>query len=421
MAQESTQTTSGLELQRPAQEYWEPLKSEEGPIWCPLISVDDHVLELGSVFDDVPAKYRDSAPRMITDDSGALSWVIDGEEVVVSAKNAASGRPMDEWRDDSLRMDEMRRAVWDPVSRLADMDSAGIWASLNFPSIVWGFAGTRFSKMSDASVGLGCLRTYNDWMINGWCGANPDRYIPCQLPWLADAEVAANEIRRNADRGFRAVSFSENPKGLGFPDIYSDYWDPFFAACAETETVVNLHVGSSGATRDGAVGADIVRVALFPLNGIEALIEWVAAKVPIRHPSIKIVLSEGGASWVPFAIERLNRADRQRDSIGGWDSTDPHPVDLVRRNFWFASLEDPSAFRLLDVIGEDRVMVETDYPHPDTTWPDSQAMVLRDLSRLDRETIRKICYKNAADLYRHPLPPNEAPFTGTLELAATVS
>jgi predicted TIM-barrel fold metal-dependent hydrolase len=419
MTGQSQTTLNKAEPQFPAQEYWAPLHSEEGPIWCPLISVDDHVLELGTLFDDVPAKFRESAPRMITDDKGALSWLIDGELVGVSAKNAASGRPMDQWRDDSLRLEDMHRGVWDPLSRLQDMDSAGIWASLNFPSIVWGFAGTRFSKMKDASVGLGCLRTYNDWMLDSWCAADRNRYISCQLPWLADAQIAADEIRRNADRGFRAVSFSENPQGLGFPDIYSDYWDPFFAACAETETVINLHVGSSGATRDGAVGADMVRVALFPLNGIEALIEWVAAKVPIRHPTIKVVLSEGGASWVPFAIERLNRADRQRDSIDGWDHSDPHPADLVNRNFWFASLEDPSAFRLLDVIGEDRVMVETDYPHPDTTWPDSQAMVRRDLGRLDANVVRKICFENAAKLYRHPLPPNEAPFTGTLELAAS--
>jgi predicted TIM-barrel fold metal-dependent hydrolase len=407
------------ESQLPTEPHWAPLRSADGPIWCPLISVDDHVFESGGLFDDLPVKLRESAPRLVTDDRGVLSWLIDGERVAVSAKNAAMGRPMDDWRDESLRHEDMHRGVWDPVARLRDMDVAGIWASLNFPSIVWGFAGTRFSKMKDPALGLACLRAYNDWMLNVWCAADPSRYIPCQLTWLADAEIAADEIRRNAARGFRAVSFSEAPNGLGFPNIYSDYWDPFFAACAETDTVVNLHVGSSGSTRDGAVGADIVRVVLFPLNGIEALVEWIAAKVPIRHPDIKVVLSEGGASWVPFALERLNRADRQRDAIGGWERSDPHPVDLVNRNFWFASLEDPSAFRLLDVIGEDRVMVETDYPHPDSTWPDSQAMVVRDLGRLRADTVRKVCYENAAGVYRHPLPPNEAPFKGTLELATT--
>jgi predicted TIM-barrel fold metal-dependent hydrolase len=388
-------------------------------IWCPLISVDDHVLEPDTLFATVPQRFRDVVPRMTVNAEGHMFWLIEGESVPVSKKNAASGTPMDEWRDDSLRFGDMQPGIWDPVARLKDMDTGGIWASLNFGSIIWGFAGTRFAKMQDQGAGLACLRAYNDWMINEWCAADLNRFIPCQLPWLADATVAAGEIRKNADRGFRAVSFSENPAGLGFPSIYSTYWDPFFAACAETETVVNLHVGSSGATREGpADSPDMVRVALFPLNGIEAFVEWVAAKISLRHPEIKIALSEGGASWVPFALERLNRVYEQRFSINGWDVSDPHPFELIRNNFWFASLEDPSAFRLLDVIGEDRVMVETDYPHPDSTWPTNQALLERDLGALPTETVKKICFANAAALYRYPLPPL---FEGSALLTASSS
>jgi predicted TIM-barrel fold metal-dependent hydrolase len=389
------------------------------PVWCPLISVDDHVLEPPTLFDGVPSKLRDAVPQMVTDDRGLPYWLIEGERFGVSGMNAATGRPMDEWRVESIRYEDMRRGVWDPAARLADMDAAGIWASVNFGSLTWGFAGTRFAKMKDTAAGFASLQAYNNWMLDVWCATDLNRYIPCQLPWLADSHIAAEEIRRNADRGFRAVSFSENPEGLGFPNIYSDYWDPFFAACSETDTVVNLHVGSSGATREGTVDSpDMVRVALFPLNGIEALVDWVSAKVPMRHPGIKIVLSEAGVSWVPFAIERLNRADRQRTSSEWWGPSDPPPVELVNRNFWFASLEDPSAFRLLDIIGEDRIMVETDYPHPDSTWPDSQGLVRRDLSDLPDATVRKICFENAANLYRHPLPPNEGAFRGTLERAS---
>jgi hypothetical protein len=78
---------------------------------------------------------------------------------------------------------------------------------------------------------------------------------------------------------------------------------------------------------------------------------------------------------------------------------------VLRRNFWFASLEDPSGFRMLDIIGEDHVMVETDFPHMDSTWPDCQGMIRGELSHLPRATIAKVCYENACGLYGHPLPP----------------
>jgi predicted TIM-barrel fold metal-dependent hydrolase len=100
--------------------------------------------------------------------------------------------------------------------------------------------------MADPLLGLACLRAYNDWMLDRWCASHPDRFIGCQLPWLRDVEVAAAEIRANAERGFKAVSFSENPEALGLPSLHSGRWDPFFPACAEAGTVVNLHIGSSG-------------------------------------------------------------------------------------------------------------------------------------------------------------------------------
>jgi len=279
---------------------------------------------------------------------------------------------------------------------------------LCFPSVVWGFAGWRFARLRDPEVGLAALRAYNDWMIEEWCATDLDRYIPCQLTWLADAEIAAAEIRRNAERGFRSVSFSENPEGLGFPGIHDGYWDPFFAACEETGTVINLHVGSSGRTTNPSSQSPTDAVAaLFPISGIETVVDWIFAKIPIRFPGLRIALSEAGVSWVPMVIERLRRAYRMVEASDNWSSTDPDPVDLLHQTFYFTSLEDPSAFRLLDIIGVDRVMVETDFPHMDSTWPESQGMVRSQLEGLGRDAIEKICFRNAAALYQHPLPPDE--------------
>jgi len=379
-------------------------------VFCPLISVDDHALEPPTAFEGrVPAALADRVPRVEVDESGLPWWRVDDRRLPILFANGAAGRELREWKGASrCTYEDFRPSVSDPVARLHDMDLTGVWASLCFGSTLWGFAGTAFSKMRDPEVGLASLRAWNRWMLEEWCATDPNRFIPCQLPWLRDPQLAADEIRRNADLGFRAVSFSENPEGLGFPSIYGPAWDPFFRACAETGTVVNLHTGSSGrVTNPSSDSPPEVIAALFPVSGIETVVDWIYARVPVRHPELSIVLSEAGLSWVPMVIERLRRAHRMVPASEVWAAGDPHPVELLHRNFYFASVEDPSGFRMLDVVDPDHVMVETDFPHMDSTWPGCQAMVRGELQGLPSAVVRKVCFENAARLYRHPVPPPE--------------
>jgi len=385
-------------------------------LWCPLISVDDHVLEAPDMFEGrVPHSLADAAPKLIDDENGLPHWVFEDQRLAISLANGSSGRPLHEQTMAAQKYSDFRRGVWDVHTRILDMDVNGVWASLCFPAIPFGFAGTAFNRMKDPELGLACLRAYNDWLIEEWCGAYPDRFIPCQLPWMADPTIAAQEIVANAERGYRAVSFSENPEKLGFPHLYGNHWDTFFQACEETDTVINLHVGSSGSIhRPSSYSPGEVTVALFPLNGMEAIADWIYSKVAVRYPRLKIVLSEAGVSWVPMMIERLGRAWRQRDASTWWTDADPNPVDVLHRNFWFTSIEDPSAFRVLDLIGPDKVMLESDYPHGDSSWPETQAMFKRDLGHLDVETIERICFRTAGGLYRHPEPPADLLASSTI-------
>jgi predicted TIM-barrel fold metal-dependent hydrolase len=376
-------------------------------LWCPVISVDDHAFEPSTLFDRVPAHLRDQAPRVVQDGWRPM-WQIGEKKFPMVGVDGAAGRPDTETRVVGMRLEQFRTGVYDLDARVADMNMNGVWASLNFPSTLWGFAGTRLNKLPTQELALACIRSYNDWMLEDWCGSYPDRFIPCQLPFLADVEIAAQEIYRNADRGIHSVSFSENPYGLGYPSIHSGHWDPFLKACAETGTVVNLHVGSSGSLHQASPDApSIATSALFPVNGIEAVLDWIFSKIPIRFPDIKLVLSEAGMSWVPMVQERLDVAYRRRRETSTWTDADPHPRDVLSRNFWFTSIEDPAGFRMLDLIGEDRVMVETDFPHPDGTWPGSQGIFKEQMEHLPVSTIKKICFENAANLYQHPLPNNE--------------
>jgi predicted TIM-barrel fold metal-dependent hydrolase len=379
-------------------------------LYCPIISPDDHAFEPADTFTSrVPARFVDQVPRVETDDEGFPYWLLNGNKVSFSMGNSAVGRPTSEWDQGKQKWEDMRRGIYDVDARVADMDLCGVWAQLCFPSIPWGFAGNRFVRMVDPEVGLASVRAYNDWHLNEWCAKYPDRFISCQVAWLGDPKVAAQEIIANAALGFRSVTFIENPEVLGLPSIYSLEWDPFFRACEETGTVINLHVGSSGVVHSPSKDSTTeVITALFPMHGVFSIVDWIFARIPLRFPNLKIVLSEAGVSWVPMVIERLDRAVRSTIATSDvWKASDPTPVELLHRNFWYTSIEDPAAFRMLDLIGVDKVMVETDYPHRDSTWPECQAMIRQELQHLDAATVRKLCYENAADLYRHPLPPTE--------------
>ena len=93
---------------------------------------------------------------------------------------------------------------------------------------------------------LAVTRAWNDWFYEDWYSPHPDRIVPMGITFLGDAELGAAEIRRNAARGFRAVTLPEQPHRIGMPSIFSGWWDPIIAACAETDTVICLHVGSTG-------------------------------------------------------------------------------------------------------------------------------------------------------------------------------
>lgn len=302
-----------------------------------------------------------------------------------------------------IAFEKLRPGTYRIDDRVRDMDGNGVVASLNFPSAIFGFAGQRFLRMTDADLGLASMRAYNDWILEGWAGPHPERIIPCQVTWLADPAVAAEEIRRNTARGFKAVAFTENPEKLGLPSIYLPHWDPFLAACEETGTVVNLHVGSSSETMFPSSDSDpAVLGVLFPVNGFAAAADWLFAKVPVRFPGIRIVLSEGGIGWVPILLDRLSymgRADDRRSAFGGLT-----PVEVFRRNFWFTTFSDETTLALRHQIGVDRIMFETDYPHSDSSWPQTQAIVSAQLEGVPQPEADQMTFRNAAALYRHPLP-----------------
>ena len=130
--------------------------------------------------------------------------------------------------------------------------------------------------------------------------------------------------------------------------------------------------------------------------------------IPLRHPKLRIALSEGGASWVPALIDRLEYVMSHSGRAGNseWAQSELTPVEALHRNFWFCMLDDPSAIALRERIGIDRLMLETDYPHADSTWPNTQDLVAKRFIGVPPEDVARITHRNASELFRHPLPVN---------------
>ncbi len=307
---------------------------------------------------------------------------------------------------DPANFSDMRRGCWDPEARIADMDVDGVWASLHYPSLIAGFAGTTFARCSDPDLGLAAVRAWNDWHIEEWVGDRTERFVPLQIPWLADPEVAAQDIRRNAARGFKAVSFLENPVDMRLPSMHTDHWDPFLAACEETETVVCLHCASSGWSASRSPGAPLeLLTTLFPVNALVTCADWLWSGVPVRFPKLRICLAESGIDWVPMLINRIDYVmDHSASGERAWPDPVHHPTDVLRRNFWFGVIDLTSSLVLRHHIGLERIVLESDYPHADSTWPDTAIRASNALADLPDDEVDRICWRNATELFGHVAP-----------------
>jgi predicted TIM-barrel fold metal-dependent hydrolase len=214
---------------------------------------------------------------------------------------------------------------------------------------------------------------------------------------LWDAELAAAEVRRNAERGCHAVCFSEIPPHLGLPSIHSGYWDPFFAACQETQTVVCMHIGSSSRMPATSGDAPVAVAATLSFgNAMASLSDFLFSGVLVRFPELKLAYSEGQIGWLPYILERADDVWLEHRAWGGVADIIPEPPSTYYyRQVYGCFFRDQHGLDSLDKVGVDNITFETDYPHTDSTWPDSEAVAARMMADLTPEVRYKVLRGNA--------------------------
>lgn len=402
-----------------------------------IISVDDHVLEPPDLLQSrLPARYRDRGPRIArlrvrregarwfeaADGNWCDVWLYDDLFSPLIMLSAAVG--FDHLSFDVTTFDEVRPGAWRQKERLEDMDTNYCDAAICFPNTLPRFCGQTFAEREDKELALLCVQAYNDWMIDEWCAAAPGRYIPLTLIPLWDPAEAVKEIQRTADKGSRSIAFSENFEPLGLPTVNSPtrYWDPVFAAAQECQQVFSIHIGSSSTMYKVASDSPfIANMSLGLIRPAGCLLSWIFGGIFQRFPKIQVALSEGSIGWIPWVLERARQV---HDIQGHWvargiqfegvsegahgkfdSSIDLWAIDVYRdyrEHFYGCFIDDATGLRMLDVVGEDNVMVEMDYPHSDSTWPDTLKLSKErlDEAAISGEVQQKILRGNAEKLYR---------------------
>lgn len=391
-------------------------------MWTPpaglprIVSLDDHVVEPPNLWvDRLPERYRPTGPSVVRergrltlkggyvkDEDGRACdvWEYEDLRVPLTEAQASAGMDPTSVTFDCTTFDEIRVGCYEPKARIDDMELNHVEGSVCFPNTFTRFCGQTFLEAKDRTLAGLCVRAYNDWMVDEWCGDSDGRLIPLCLVPLWDPEQAVAEVRRNAARGCRAVCFTEIPPYLGLPSIFSGHWDPLFDACAETGTVIFMHIGSGSkflTTSDDAPASNIF--SLMFVNAAMSMTDWLGSGLFERYPTLRVCFAECQVGWIPFLLSRLDRVWSDHVRMSELDLPKP-PSAYFRSNVYTTFFDDPHGMRCIDEIGAENVSFETDYPHADSTWPTSGKVVEDLAALLDPVALEQVVRSNAIRLLR---------------------
>ncbi len=335
----------------------------------PLVSSDSHVIEPPDLWEhQLPEGLRDQAPKYPPRQVG----------------NAFQAHP----------------GGWDPEERIKEMAVDGVSGEVLYPSLAMDQFGLENAALQEA-----CFRVYNDWLIE-YCSYAPERLFGIGMIATYEVVTAVAELERCKRTGLRgAIIWQVPPDELSFA---SEHYDPFWEAAQELEMPVSLHILTGKPYGPGVVGGGGRRTAVQGLrsavntkvyHAMNALCDIICSGVLERFPRLKVVLVENEISWLPFVLSQWDKYWKR----GTMDSplTAP-PGEYFQRQVYRTFFNDPPSHWLFPDWGVANCMWSNDFPHPNSTWPNSREVIARDLGHLSEDTRKQLVHDNVVGLYQLP-------------------
>jgi predicted TIM-barrel fold metal-dependent hydrolase len=365
-------------------------------------SGDSHLVEPDDLFvTSLPTELSRRMPRSEKDPDGEF------ETVFVDGQQFRRRMPKSSLVDDDGRVQGQRApGANDMHLRLDDLDNEGIWCELVYPSL-----GIWMSSIRDPQLLAAGCAAINDWSIE-FQRFSP-RYVCTATIPLLDAANAVTEIERAAGMGFAAAYFSVTPC-LGAPDWNDATWDPVWAALEATGLVLAFHIGTEAHDADsfngryfGGRGGALLNYMETTYGGQRAATKLIAAGVFDRQPALKVIVSEGGATWGPFVADRLDEAFRQHASAVR-PRLERLPSEYLYDNVYASFQHDRSAVAAVTAMGWRNICWGSDYPHIEGTFGHTQDTLHSLFDGLDEATTRRITIGAFEELFPH-VPAAPAP------------
>jgi len=355
-----------------------------------LISADSHVNPLPQMWvERLPREFRERAPRVESTDEGDFQ-VFEGRRTPILGINAMAGKREQDFSWNIRRLSDQLAGGWDPAARLSDMDRDHVQAEVLY--------GGGPLVTQDAALRRASFSAYNDWLAD-FCAAEPRRligqaYLPCETP-----EAAIAELRRCARRGLRGAVIPRFPQQ---GEWFDSDWDPFWRTLVELGWPAGIHVG--GRSRELSMPrldhtGFLVDLLMSKFALAEACGTLAVSGLLARHPELQIVSVEGQLGWLSFAAYYLDHVWAKHRHWTKSELVEP-PSFYLRRQLSATFMEDPVGLRERHAIGVENILWSSDYPHSETTWPDSKKLTDQWFADIAADERRKILYDNAARLYR---------------------
>lgn len=363
-------------------------------------SGDSHFLEPDDLWrSNLPPHLAALMPRSEKDPSGEFETVyVDGQSFTRRLPGAAQA----EFLEASSRAPGAR----DVAKRLVDLDIEGIWGEVVFPSLgMWNASFRTREALREA------IKVSNDWAHSEIMRVTP-RMVPTAQVSMLSVEDAVAEVERTAEMGYRAVFLPTTPPKVT-PDYNHRDWEPFWDVCEAAHMVIAFHIGtdpvdlaageSLGAVYRGP-GAAVLNYTETTFSGQRTTMKMVASGTLDRHPDLRILVSEGGATWVPFLADRMTEGYRQHHMMVR-PKLDRSPEEILYTQVYASFQHDKSAVAAVTAMGYRNVMWGSDYPHMEGTFGHTQETLHGLFDGVDEAIRYRITVGAFLDLFPEVGPP----------------